>query len=484
MMALILFILPLLTGLFILTVRPKSFWSISFITSFLIFLGGLSACMYFSYPNFINFEIPWIPSIGVRFHLQIEGISAILVLLSGLLYTLIVLQQKSRNWPSSVYGLAFIMQAGMNGVFMARDAVLFYICWEMALIPIYLISLIHGGEGIEKITLRFFLFTVLGSLFMLAGLIYLYIHTGSGFTERSFSHESIIYAGTYGLIEKEQIIVYALIFLGFAVKIPIIPFHVWQPSTYTNSPYIGTMLLSGLMAKMGTFGFLFWLAPTLPLGHKFWSPVIMGLSVLTVLFAAVVALTEKDFKSMLAWSSLSHMAMMAAGITSLKEEAISGSVVMMFSHGLTAVGLFVVADILERHTGTTLMEKLGGIRSRNGQFANLFLIILLGSVALPLTSGFPGEFLILNGIYQYGSGWAFAAALSVILGAVYMLRSYQKIMLGDSLLRDSSFQGLQLHDKWVLGIICFLIILLGLFPNLILNSIKENIYQLFFSSKF
>ncbi|MCX8080685.1 MAG: NADH-quinone oxidoreductase subunit M [Bacteroidia bacterium] len=477
MMALLLFVFPLLAGFLLLLSRMRAFWSISFIFSLLMFAGSLSAFFGQSYPNFINFEIPWVPSIGSHFHLNAGGVGSALVLLTGLLYPIIFIQQKSRNLPPAFFGMAFIMQAGLNGVFMARDAVLFYVCWELALIPIYLICLMYGGQNRETITLRFFIYTVLGSLFMLAGLIYLYTETGSFFSERSFSHEAIMDAGSM-MAEKKQILVYALVFMGFVVKIPLIPFHVWQPSAYTNTPFAGTMLLSGLMAKMGTFGYLFWLAPTLPLGHQYWSPLIMALAVITILFAAGVAIVQKDFKELLAWSSLSHMAMMAAGITSLKEEALSGSVVMMFSHGLTAVGLFVIADILERHTGTTQIQQLGGIRSMNGQFSNLFLIVLLGSVALPLTSGFPGEFLILSGIYQYGQGWAVAAALSVILGAVYMLRSYQRIMLGEPP-RDQVFKALESTDKWALMILCALIILLGVYPNLILNGIKEGVGELF-----
>jgi len=477
MIAAIVFFLPLLLGLILLMSRSKHSSAVTIYGSLAGLLLTIYAIVNKGNRSLSELDIPWISSLGIHFHLGLDGISGVLVLLSYVLLFLIFVQQRVRNPEPALPGWALLMQAGMNGVFMAKDAVLFYVCWELALIPIYLICLIWSSGNREKITLRFFLFTVIGSLFMLAGFIFIYLKTGEQFSERSFSHEAFLQTGRI-LSERDQTFVFLLIFLGFAVKIPVMPLHVWQPDTYTHAPYSGTMLLSGLMAKMGTFGYLFWLAPVLPLGYRYWAPLIMFLCVATVLYASCVAIVQKDFKALLAWSSLAHMAMMACGITALKEESMNGAVVMMFSHGLTATGLFMVADIIERHTGTTEISRLGGIRSMNGQFSNLFLIILLGSVALPLTSGFPGEFLILNGMYQFGTGWAVAASLSVILGAVYMLRAYQKIMLGEPSGRGVVFNALLASDKWALSLICAGIIVIGIFPNIILRDVTVQIQEL------
>jgi NADH-quinone oxidoreductase subunit M len=254
---------------------------------------------------------------------------------------------------------------------------------------------------------------------------------------------------------------------------PIFPLHTWQPDTYVNAPTQGTMLLSGIMLKMGTFGLIKWLMPVTPLALAEWGWLAIALSVFGIFYASCIAIVQKDYKRLIAYSSIAHVGLIAAGILSANQQGIQGAVMQMLAHGVNVVGLFLIADILMRHTGTREMEKLGGIRNMNGNFAVLFLIVMLGSVALPLTNGFVGEFLLINGVYQYGAWVAAFAGLTVILGAVYMLRSYQAIMLGEKKDSAIAFGSLASSDKWVLYIICFAIVAFGVYPKP-LNDLAEE----------
>jgi NADH-quinone oxidoreductase subunit M len=254
---------------------------------------------------------------------------------------------------------------------------------------------------------------------------------------------------------------------------PVFPFHTWQPDTYVTAPTQGTMLLSGIMLKMGTFGVIKWLLPIVPLGIEQWGSTAVILSVIGIIYASLIALAQKDFKRLIAYSSIAHVGLIAAGIFSGNQQGIQGAVMQMLAHGVNVVGLFFIADIIMRHTGTRDLTKLGGIRSMNGNFAVLFLIILLGSVALPLTNGFVGEFLLINGVFQFSAIAAVFAGLTVILGAVYMLRSYQAIMLGERRDSQMTFGPLASTDKIVLVVICAAVILFGVYPKP-LNDIAEE----------
>jgi NADH-quinone oxidoreductase subunit M len=277
---------------------------------------------------------------------------------------------------------------------------------------------------------------------------------------------------------SRQSMVFWMMFIAFAVKMPVFPFHTWQPDTYVNAPAQGTMLLSGIMAKMGTFGLLKWLVPLVPMGVENWSGTAIGLSIFGVVYGSCIAIIQKDFKRLLAYSSFAHIGLISAGILSMTVQGYQGAMLQMVSHGVNAVGLFLIADIIFRHTGTTEISKLGGIRSMNGNFAVLFLIVLLGSVALPLTNGFPGEFLLINGVFQYSAVAAAFVGLSVILGAVYMLRSYQSIMLGSRKNNQLVFGPLNNADKAVLIIVCCAVIIFGIYPKIITDVTEPAIQSL------
>ncbi|MFY8185939.1 MAG: complex I subunit 4 family protein, partial [Bacteroidia bacterium] len=272
-------------------------------------------------------------------------------------------------------------------------------------------------------------------------------------------------------------------FLAFAIKMPIFPFHTWQPDTYVVAPTQGTMLLSGIMLKMGTFGLLKWLLPVVPLGVQNWGNVAMVLSVFGIIYASCIAIVQTDFKRLIAYSSIAHVGLIAAGILAWNQQGVQGALMQMVSHGINVVGLFLIADILMCQTGTREISKLGGIRNVNPQFAVLYLIVLLGSVALPLTNGFVGEFLLITGVYGYNAWIAAFAGLSVILGAVYMLRSYQGIMLGETNELTAKFTNLSGSDKAVLIIVCAAIIALGVYPQPLTDLAEPAVKTLLMSTK-
>jgi NADH-quinone oxidoreductase subunit M len=473
----LLIIVPLIASLLVFFTKGNTSRTVALGLSVVEFILSLVVLFQFKHnPTSADLMLncPWVESLGIHFAVSVDALSMLMVLLTTFLVPLIILSSFNTSYekPNSFYGLILLMQMALIGVFTANDGFLFYVFWELALIPIYFICLLWGGENRGRITFKFFVYTLFGSLFMLVGLVYLYNHTGFETGIKSWAVTDLYQAGK-SLTLNQQSVVFWCIFLAFGIKMPIFPLHTWQPDTYVNAPTQGTMLLSGIMLKMGTFGLIKWLMPMTPLALAEWGWLAIGLSVFGIFYASCIAIVQKDYKRLIAYSSIAHVGLIAAGILSANQQGIQGAVMQMLAHGVNVVGLFLIADILMRHTGTREMEKLGGIRNMNGNFAVLFLIVMLGSVALPLTNGFVGEFLLINGVYQYGAWVAAFAGLTVVLGAVYMLRSYQAIMLGEK--RDSAiaFGSLVSTDKWVLYIICFAIIAFGVYPKP-LNDLAEE----------
>ncbi len=424
----------------------------------------------------LRFNTPWIYSMGINFKVVLDGISFVLVLLTNILLPLIILSSFKTEYKNSnaFYALILFMQMALLGVFMAQDGFLFYVFWELALIPIYFICLLWGGADRARITFKFFVYTLVGSLFMLVALIYLYQHTGP---YRSFDIKALYKAGQ-ALTVNQQSFVFLSMFLAFAIKMPVFPFHTWQPDTYTTAPTQGTMLLSGVMLKMGTFGLVRWLIPLAPLGAAEWGPTAIVLSLIGIIYASCIAIVQKDFKRLIAYSSIAHVGLIAVGTLAFNMQGLQGALVQMFSHGVNVVGLFFIVEIISSRTNTREINQLGGIRNVAPQFAVFYLIVLLGSIALPLTNGFIGEFLLLNGTYQYNAWYAAIAGLSVILGAVYMLRSYQTIMLGETNKLTATFADLDKIEKAVLIPIVILIIGFGVYPKPLLQITEPAVQNL------
>lgn len=418
-------------------------------------------------------NLPWIADLGIRFHAGIDGISMLVVLLTNLLIPIIILSSYKHDYknPAAFYALILFMQAGLLLVFTAMDAFLFYIGWEAALIPIYFICAFWGGKDRIRINMKFFVYTIAGSLFMLMGIIYLYLQNPA----HNFDIQAF-YA--LNLDSAQQGWIFWAFFIAFAIKMPIFPFHTWQPDTYTAAPTQGTMLLSGIMLKMGIYGVIRWLLPIVPMGVQDWSCLAMVLSIIGIVYASLIAFTQKDAKRLVAYSSIAHVGLISAGIFALNQQGMQGAMVQMLSHGINVVGLFFVLDIIFSRLKTNKIEELGGIAKLAPQLAITFLIIVLGTVALPGTNGFIGEFLLLMGVYNYGIWAAAIAGLTIIFGAVYMLRMYQNVMLGKTNELTITFTDIKGTEKLVLYIICALIIILGVYPKPLLHLTEASVQHL------
>ncbi len=480
MLVLLLLIFPVLFVLLTLFANEKQAKNISLFGSLATLLLGVYTFYQFKLnPTCACFDwnYYWIQAIGANFHIKVDGINIILVLLTTILVPFIIQSTIDRTIksPKAYFSLILLMQSALLGVFLAKDALLFYVFWELALIPIYLICLIWGNTGKEKITFKFFIYTIFGSLFMLLAIIFVWIHNPN--PVRSFSIESF-YATGAQLSAYQQLLVFIAFYLAFAIKIPIFPLHTWQADTYENAPTQGTMLLSGIMLKMGAFALIVWLIPVAPLGWKIAQKYVIVLSVISVLYGSLMALTQHNFKRMLAYSSLGHVGLVAAGIFSWNLQGVQGALYQMLSHGINVVALFYVCDIIFNKMQTDEMRKLGGIRNESRLFSVLFLIALLGSIALPLTNGFVGEFLLLHGLFQYNAILTFFAGLTIILGALYMFRAYQSMMNGETNALTEKFGAISANEKILLSCFAALIIFFGLFPNVILSVSEQSVREL------
>jgi len=418
-------------------------------------------------------NLPWIADLGINFHAGIDGISLLVVLLTNLLVPIIILSSYNHQYksPAAFYALILFMQTGLLLVFTALDAFLFYIGWEAALIPIYFICAIWGGKDRIRINMKFFVYTIAGSLFMLMGIIYLYLQNPA----HNFNIQAF-YA--LNLDSAQQGWVFWAFFIAFAIKMPVFPFHTWQPDTYTAAPAQGTMLLSGIMLKMGIYGVIRWLLPIVPAGVHDWRQLAIILSIIGIVYASLIAFTQKDAKRLVAYSSIAHVGLISAGIFAFNQQGMQGAMVQMLSHGINVVGLFFVLDIIFSRVKTNKIEELGGIAKVAPQLAIAFLIIVLGTVALPGTNGFIGEFLLLMGVYNYGIWAAAIAGLTIIFGAVYMLRMYQNVMLGQTNSLTITFTDIKGTEKLVLYTICALIIVLGVYPKPVLHLTEASVQHL------
>ena len=416
---------------------------------------------------------PWIQDLGISFHLGVDGISMITILLTNVLIPLIILSAYQHDYKkaNAFFALILFMQAGLLVVFTAMDAFLFYIGWEAALIPIYFICAVWGGKDRIRINMKFFVYTIAGSLFMLLGIIYLYLQNpANNFNIQAFYN--------LNLDPTQQAWIFWAFFAAFAIKMPIFPFHTWQPDTYTEAPAPGTMLLSGIMLKMGIYGVIRWLLPVVPGGVQEFGQLAIILSIIGIVYASLIAFTQKDAKRLVAYSSIGHVGLISAGIFALNVQGMQGAMIQMLSHGINVVGLFFVLDVIASRMQTNKIEELGGIAKKAPKLAIAFLIIVLGTVALPGTNGFIGEFLLLIGIYQYNIWAAVFAGLTIIFGAVYMLRMYQNVMLGKTNALTDGFTDIKGSEQVVLFIICSLVIMLGVYPKPVLHLSEASVQHL------
>ena len=413
----------------------------------------------------------WIPALNINFHIGVDGISLPLVLLTNGLIPLMILASYAQSHKGNFYALILFMQSGLLLVFTALDAFAFYVGWEIALIPIYFICALWGGEDRIRVNLKFFIYTFFGSLLMLIAIIYLHLQVPGKSYELAAFYQ-------LNLDDATQRWIFWAFFIAFAIKMPLFPFHTWQPDTYTSAPTTGTMLLSGIMLKMGIYGVIRWLIPVVPVGASAYMEVALWMSIIGIVYASLIAFKQSDAKRLIAYSSISHVGLIAAGIFAWNLQGLQGSMIQMINHGISVVGLFLVIEIIARQTGTRQLNEWGGIATRAPKLAILSLIIVMGAVGLPLTNGFIGEFLLLFGVYQTGIGYAIFAGLTLIFGAVYMLRMYQKTFLGPLGVKVEQVQDVKGSELLVLCIIAGLIIFIGVYPAPLLGISEPAVEQL------
>ncbi len=474
MIALLLILIPLLSGIttfFLKKEESARSWSLlAAIATFIVAIVGFTV---YSSPTTLSYKASWMGILNSSFSLGVDGMGAMLCMLTAISYPLIfvstwnTIHKKANNF----FGLMLLSQAGLMGVFLAMDALLFYFFWELALIPIYFLCSQWGGERRIKVTFKFFIYTFVGSLLMLVGMLYIYSKTGS-FDITAFYQS--------GLPLKDQMWLFWLFFFAFAVKMPIFPFHTWQPDTYEQSNTATTMVLSGIMVKMGLLGLLRWLLPVLPLASYSWGDTVSTMAVIGIVYASLVAFQQDDMKRLIAYSSIAHVGLMCLAIFTENKSGIQGALIQMFSHGINILGMWVVVEIIERKFGTYKISDLGGIAKKAPVLALFFFIIVFANIGLPLTNAFVGEFLMFNGVLgvnplisKYGIPFALAAGLAIILGPVYTLKMARKVFLGETNSLTEKGTDIAFHEKAILGIIVAIFIVIGIYPQHLLHSFED-----------
>jgi NADH-quinone oxidoreductase subunit M len=394
----------------------------------------------------------WIPSIGVQYYVGIDGISLLLLLLTTFLGFISILS----SWTAitervkEYYVFMLVLQTGMLGVFVSLDFFLFYVFWEAMLVPMYFLIGIWGGPRKLYAAIKFFLYTLLGSVLMLLGILAVY-----------FFYPKISGAGpTFDIVEFIRVLgplrdpawlemqkwVFLAFFVGFAIKVPMFPFHTWLPDAHVEAPTAGSVILAGVLLKMGTYGFVRFSLPMLPDATRHYLPWMLGLSVVGILYGALVAMVQKDWKKLVAYSSVSHLGFCMLGVFALNQAGLTGGVLQMINHGLSTGALFLIVGLIYERRHTRMIAEFGGLSKQMPVFATLFMIITLSSIGLPTLNGFIGEFTILVGAFNIPEGYGFAlpwlgvflggkfwsvcAVLGIVLGAAYMLWLYQRTMFG------------------------------------------------------
>jgi NADH-quinone oxidoreductase subunit M len=386
-------------------------------------------------------QLNWIPSIGVTYFMGVDGISALLILLTtllgfiGILCSWSAIQERVKQY----YVFLLLLQVGMLGVFCALDVFLFYVFWEVMLVPMYFLIGIWGGDNRLYAAIKFFLYTLVGSVVMLIGILALYFHSATIPGAAGGTFNLITWFGM-DIPVAMQFWVFLAFFLGFAIKVPMFPFHTWLPDAHVQAPTAGSVILAGVLLKMGTYGFIRFALPLTPgalaenMNLLIWHPTVQNfmvtLSIIGIVYAALVTLVQTDMKKLIAYSSVSHLGFCMLGMFALNTLGLQGSVLQMINHGLSTGGLFLLVGMIYERRHTRMISEFGGLAHVMPVYAVFTLIIFLASMGLPLLNGFIGEFLILQGAYSANPVWAYWAVSGVVLGAAYLLWLYQRVFWG------------------------------------------------------
>ena len=467
MIPVLLIVIPLLSGLATFLIKQEKgakTWSL--LASLITMVISIVGITMVKDKAALSANLEWLPMLGSSFSVTLDGMGQILCLLTGVAFPMIFLATWNASYKNAknFYGLMLLGQAGLMGAFLAYDALLFYFFWELALIPAYFLCSQWGGERRIAVTMKFFLYTFVGSLFMLIGIIYVYFHAGQNFSIDSF------YSAAKTLSPKEQNWLFWLFFVAFAIKMPIFPLHTWQPDTYEQSPTAVTMVLSGVMVKMGLLGVIRWLAPVLPMATWQNGDTVGLLCVIGMIYASILAIQQDDLKRLIAYSSIAHVGLMCLAIFVTSEKGMQGVMIQMFNHGINVIGLWIVVELIERQFGTRKISELGGLAQKAPALAILLVVVALANVALPLTNAFIGEFLLFTGVFtstvsKMGPIFTAVAGLSIILSAVYTLNMIQRVFLGNTNQLTASARDIRGNEKLVLGILVVAILVVGVYPK-------------------
>jgi len=469
--------IPLLGGLIGFSLKDIAAKGWSLLISLLVLAVVLFGISLPSESSSLLFNVPWMGSLNSHFAIGLDGTGKILCLLTAIAFPVIFISTWSETYAraKNFYSLMLLSLTGLLGVFLAADALLFYFFWELALIPVYFLASQWGGEKRIAATFKFFIYTFLGSLMMLVAIIYIYFHT----RDHSFSRNSFYNA--HLLIQGEtQSWLFWLMFVAFAVKMPIFPFHTWQPDTYEQAPTAVTMVLSGVMVKMGVFGVLRWLAPVLPLGTYLWGDTVSTLCIIGMIYASLIAMRQNDLKRLVAYSSIAHMGLMCLAIFATTRAGLEGVNIQMFNHGINIIGLWIIVYLIEKQFGTRKISELGGLASTAPVLTMMMVVITLANVALPLTNAFIGEFLMFTGIFlskatSYNVVFTVTAAITVILSAVYMLNMIQRVFYGETNALTARGIDARGYEKWILALLVVIILAVGVYPQPLIRLTEDSV---------
>ncbi|MBI4686590.1 MAG: NADH-quinone oxidoreductase subunit M [Nitrospirae bacterium] len=470
---------PLLGALLLLFVRNAASirWISLLVTIGTFIIASPMLCAFDKTTHLMQFveKKPWIPSLGINYFLGIDGISILFIFLTALLGVLSVLVSwKSIDTKVKEFHIAILaMEAGMLGVFASLDFFLFYIFWEAMLIPMFILIGVWGGANRVYAAVKFFLYTLLGSVLMLVGIIVLYLYGGSTLDILTLSNIKYPFYLQYWIF---------LAFLAaFAVKVPMFPVHTWLPDAHTEAPTAGSVILAGVLIKMGAYGFLRFSIPMFPDAAKFFAAPLIILSIVGIIYGAMVCFAQKDIKRLIAYSSVSHMGFVTLGIFSLNSQGLEGGILQMINHGIITGALFLMIGIIYERTHTRMIADYGGFASLVPWYAGVFIIFTFASVGLPGTNGFIGEFLIIFGAFKAKWLWGFLAATGIILGAGYMLRLYQKVFFEKANPEATSrfhLTDLSLREALTLLPLIILVFWIGLYPQALLDYMHVSVEHL------
>ena len=421
----------------------------------------------------------WFNDFNFYYHVGVDGISLFMILLSTFLTPFCILA----SWENikkriKEYMIAFLfLETVMIGMFCSIDILLFYVFFEAVLIPMFLIIGIWGGERRIYASFKFFLYTLLGSVLMLIAIIFIY--------QKTNSMNINFLQGNYFFSKKVQIYLWLAFFASFAVKIPMWPFHTWLPDAHVEAPTAGSVILAGVLLKMGGYGFIRFSLGILPEASAFFMPLIIILSSIAIVYTSLVALAQEDIKKLIAYSSVAHMGIVTIGIFIVNQQGLEGAMIQMISHGIVSAALFLCVGVIYDRMHTRNINFYGGLVNKMPKYSIVFMLFVLASIGLPGTSGFIGEFLVILGAFQKNSFIALFAALGIILGAIYMLYLYKKIIFGT--LENEKLKeilDLNLREKLILYPLVLAVIIIGIFPNIFLDPMRMSIEQIIINYEF